>query len=98
MKSLAITLALMFAVATSFAEVDAQAFKVIGDIQKGVDNANQIKTLRVGAVTTAGVVVAGGTNTLTAVNAPAVVSKTAPIWVVFNVNGTNCVVAAYPKQ
>jgi len=32
---------------TVYAEVDSQAFKVVSDIQRGVNNNNQIKTLRV---------------------------------------------------
>jgi len=41
-----LSIGLMFA-STVSAEVDAQAFKVVSDIQRGVNNNNQIKTLRV---------------------------------------------------
>jgi len=41
-----LSIGLMFA-STVSAEVDTQAFKVVRDIQRGVNNNNQIKTLRV---------------------------------------------------
>ena len=41
-----LSIGLMFA-STAYAEVDAQAFKAVSDIQRGVNNNNQIKTLRV---------------------------------------------------
>jgi hypothetical protein len=44
---------------TASAEVDAQAFKAVSDIQRGVNNNNQIKTLRV-----AGDAAIGGDMTL----------------------------------
>lgn len=62
------SLALVFALAiTASAEVDAQVLGVVGDIQRGVDNNNQIKTLRVlggatigGDTTVAGALTAAG--------------------------------------
>lgn len=48
-----LSIGLMFA-STASAEVDTQAFKVVSDIQRGVNNNNQIKTLRVAGDATIG--------------------------------------------
>ena len=66
-----LSIGLMFA-STVSAEVDTQAFKVVRDIQRGVDNNNQIKTLRVlgGATIGGATTVAGALTTAGALSAP----------------------------
>ena len=106
MKKFLIT-ALLLTSMLAHAEVDAQAMKVINDIQVGRDNNNQIKELRVaGDATIGGTLVlstttltAAGTNTLAAAtNAPALVSGAAPKWVTITIGGTDYLVQAYEKK
>ena len=65
-KTIAIALSLLACVGLLHAETDAKAMKVIRDIQRGVNNKNQITALRVlDSVTVGGNVTVAGTMALT---------------------------------